>query len=272
MQLTRVTKENLEYFRAYLPIENVTPKQEALVFITEDGFSCAAALVSGADREAALDWIFVHPEYRRKGIGSTFLKKMENLLKEETSVFSASYPAGAEGMDDFLVQNGYLLTEGGNVYTVPLASLRKDPEAQKFKNMAGKLEVYTLASLNKEERLAVSAFLEEQFGEQAALFRYHPNLSFAAFDVMRCVNAVILIVPEQDRKSLFISALTGKGNSGTWAALGKALQNAEQEKEYEDYRIRYISTDEGIDRLSERIRNRVQDMEVSQIRYAVKIL
>lgn len=272
MKLTRVSKENLEYFRAYLPIENITSAQEALLFLSEDGHSCAAALVSGTDGETALDWFFVHPRYRRKGIGSTFLKSMENLLKEETDFFSISYPAGVEGMDAFLVRNGYFLTAGDNVYTIPLASLRKDPDAQKFKYMAGKLEVCTLASLNTEERAEVFAFLEEQFGEQARFFRCNPDLSLAAFDIMRCVCAVILIMPEPETKTLFISALTGKEQSATWAVLGNALQIVEKEKKYEDYLVRYISADEGVERLSERFRNRVRETEVSQMRYAVKVL
>ncbi len=272
MQLTRVTKKNLEYFRAYLPLGHITTQQEALGFMTEDGYPCALALISGAGGKAGLDWIFVHPEYRRKGLGSAFLKEMENLLTGVTDVLSASYPAEVVGMDDFLVQNGYLLTEGDIVYTVPLASLCKEPEAKQVKRMAQTQEVSTLVSLNTEERLAVFTFLEDQIGEQAILFRCKPELSFAAFDAMRHVSGAILILPEPDTKTLFISALVGKGGSGAWAVLGKALESVEREKEYQDYRIQYISTNEGIDRLSERIRSRVQGTQISQIRYALKVI
>ncbi len=272
MQVTRITNDNLEYFRVYLPPGRITPRQEALGLITEDGYPCAAALLSGENGDAALDWFFVHPEYRRKGVGSEFLTKIESLLEGETDVFTVSYPVVTEGMDDFLYQNRYLLTEGDSVYTVPLASIRKEPEAKRIKNMAEKQEVRTLTSLNEEERAAFFAFLDERFGGQAAFFRCDPKLSFAAYDMIGRVSGAVLITRQPELKTLFISALAGRGKAGAWGVLGKALQTVEKDSQYDDYRLQFISANERIDHLSQRIKDRIGETEVSQMRYAVKVL
>lgn len=48
MQLTRVTKVNFAYFRAYLPPGRITSEQEALGLISEDGSPCVAAQRTGS--------------------------------------------------------------------------------------------------------------------------------------------------------------------------------------------------------------------------------
>lgn len=271
MQLTRITKENLAYFRLYLPPGRITAEQEAIGLVKEDGFPCAAALISGMYGEAALDWIFVHPKYRRQGAGSEFLEKIQEILEGETETLTVSYPAKAEGMDDFFCKNGFLLTKGDAVYTVPLAAFRKEPEAAALKKMAEKENACAVSSLNQKEKTAFLIFLNDRFGGRADLFQCDPALSFGAFDSEGRVMAAVLIKKMPETKTLFISALAGRGKSASWIVLGKALRSVERKKVFADYQLRFVSGSKGIDRIGERISERIKETDVRQIRYAVKV-
>ena len=271
MELTRITKDNLEFFRPFFPQGQATPDQAGVGLIDDKGMPCAAAVLSGMDGEAALDWIYVHPDHRRRGVGSELLQKIEELLKKETDAFSASYPANLAGMDDFLMANGFFLTEGNIVCTVPLAELQALPEVKKLKKMAEKDDIRTLASLNKTERTAFLGFLGAQFEQEGPVFRCDPELSFAAFDGGH-VSGALLIERQDEVQILYVSALAGKGRTGAISVLGHALTKLEQEPELKDYLIQFLSENKKIDNLIDTIGDLVESMDVGYIRYAIKAI
>lgn len=272
MRLTRITEENQDYFHLFLPPGPITPEQEGLGILTDDGDPRGVALLSGTDGDAALDWFFVHPGYRRQGIGSEFLEKIEDVLRDGMTSCSVSYPAETEGVDEFLIGNGYFVTEGDCLYSVPLASIRKQPEAVRLRKSAANEDVRTLSSLNQKEREAFFAFLDNEFGGQAKSFRCDPELSFAAFDENRLVSAAVVMIQEPESKDLFITALASKDPTGSWIVLGEALSILEQEPEFRNSQIRFIAGSIEMDSIAQKIKERIQETLVQQIRFAVKAL
>ena len=272
MELTRITKENLEYFRLYLPPGHATPEQEALGLIADDGVPCAAALISGAEGQAAIDWLYVHPEYRRKGAGSTLLEKTENLLAVETDSLSISYPAEIPGMDELLDANGYLITEGDPIYAISLAELKDSPEVKTLKKMGEKGEACPISSLGEEEKESLLDFLEDELGPEANFLKCDAKLSMTLLDEKRRVISCILIQRMEDQETLFVSLLASRGSGQATAVLGKALQLVDSDPALQDYTIRFISNNEHIDRFVENLTADLPPADISYIRYAVKAL
>lgn len=272
MKLTRITKENLEYFRMFLPPGQATSEQEALGLITEEGVPCAAALISGADQDVALDWLYVHPDNRRQGAGSELLEKIEDLLRSETDALSVAYPDEIKGLDEFFTANGYLVTNGDAVYSLSLMELQETTESKALKKMADKEEVSMLSSLNPDEKAAFLDYLVENFGPEAHYFRCEPKLSLAAMDQNRQILAALLIATDDVTKTLFLSALASKGRDGAKAVLGRALRILETGGDYGEYSIQFVSGNPSIDSLMETISTRMKEVAVDHIRYGVKSL
>ena len=101
MQLTRITDENLEYFRPLLPEEGIDPWAEGLGVIGDDDRPCAAALARLEQDEIAVEWLFVHPEYRNRGIGSHLLRAMEVYGSQKAQAIRVSFPDAAEDLETF---------------------------------------------------------------------------------------------------------------------------------------------------------------------------
>lgn len=272
MELTRITKDNLEHFRIYLPPGHITPEQEAVGLVSDDGYACAAALISGEDTQAAIDWLYVDKEYRRIGAGTAFLEQMEELLKGEADSFCVSYPSDIEGMDEFFAVNGYLITDGDPIYSISLAELKDSHEARTLKKMAEKEDVRTLDSLNQEEREALFDFLEGEYGPEAELLRADFKLSLVTLDPKHRVNSCLLIENIGDDKTLFVTLLASKGGPKATAVIGKALTVIGDNKDFDDYMLQFVSVNENIDRLAESLGANLKDTEVDHLRFAIKSL
>ncbi|MBQ6441604.1 MAG: GNAT family N-acetyltransferase [Lachnospiraceae bacterium] len=274
MKLTRITKENLEYFRMFLPPGHATQDQEALGLLTDDDIPCAAALISGTNGDAALDWIFVHPNNRRQGAGSILLEQIENLLRKETDSFSVAYPGESAGLDDFFAANGYLLTDGDAVYTLSLSELQKGAEARLLRKMSEKESVSALSALDASEKMSFLDLLVEEYGPDAHYFRCEPRISVAKLDQKRRVSSALLIAQDDVSKTLFLSAMVSKDKTSTMAVLGKALRITEDDPAFADYRIQFVSGNGSIDNLIHAMSVHMdrKDIEIDYIRYGVKSL
>ncbi len=123
MTITRVEKENYEWFEPLLPEERADSGDQILGVIGDDGSPVAAAIISGQEKTAILKWIFVHPDYRRQGAATRLLWTATVNLRKQYHVMQASWLSDMEGIDGFLTDMGFYITKGDPVSIVPVKEL-----------------------------------------------------------------------------------------------------------------------------------------------------
>ena len=123
MTITRVEKENIDWFEPLLPAERTDSDDQILGAIGDDGSPVATAIISGEGMTANLKWIFVHPDYRRQGAAARLLWTAAVNLRKQYHVMQASWLSDMEGMDAFLREMGFFITKGDPVSIVPVKEL-----------------------------------------------------------------------------------------------------------------------------------------------------
>ena len=123
MTITRVEKENFDWFEPLLPEERADNGDQILGAIGDDGSPVATAIISGEGKTAILKWIFVHPDYRRQGAAARLLWTATVNLRKQYHVMQASWLSDMEGMDGFLQDMGFFVTKGDPVSIVPVKEL-----------------------------------------------------------------------------------------------------------------------------------------------------
>ena len=90
MNITKITEENIAYFKAVIP-EPLLARSNFKIGAIDNGTACGVLLADVAENEAELLWLFVDENHRRKGCGdllmSTFTDSVDK-LKTPISFFS----------------------------------------------------------------------------------------------------------------------------------------------------------------------------------------
>ncbi len=123
MTISRVEKENFDWFEPLLPEEQAASGDQILGAIGDDGSPVAAAIISGEGTTANLKWLFVHPDYRRQGAAARLLWTAVVNLRKQYHVMQASWLSDMEGMDAFLKEMGFFISIGDPVSIVPVKEL-----------------------------------------------------------------------------------------------------------------------------------------------------
>ena len=84
--LTKIAKENEEYFEDLLPEGGLRPGDHALGVFSEEEDPVAASVFRKEGNEVSLEWLFVDPDYRRQGIGLHLVGTAEELLSEKADI------------------------------------------------------------------------------------------------------------------------------------------------------------------------------------------
>ena len=177
-RLTRITKENEEYFRELLPEGGLKPNDQALGVFTEEEDSAAAAVFAREGKEASLNWLFVAPEYRRAGIGLHLLGTAEELMNKNTELIRLSYFDDVTGMEDLLQKLGYYTVSGNTVYRITPEDFADHPEYQKLQKMQMKKQPISLDGLLREERQKLLEALSKEYRGAELLRECDPAKSF----------------------------------------------------------------------------------------------
>lgn len=271
MEFTRITGENENWFSSLLPERVRDEDQEAFGLIGEDGAPVASAILSGKGGNAALTWILVHPEARRKGYGSLLLKALKNLVREETDHLCMHLPEGAEDLERWLSANDFLVTEGDPIYRFTLDSVLNSSWFAKCNEQESTGAVRPVSELNRTEAQALFDLLEAESGAEGLLLECDPAISFAAFDEKgRPVSC--LLTDSAVEGAYWITYLLNNGNPVTLANLFQDFAGEAAARKKENATLQFLAVEENARQLGETLLSECEGGTKQQLEYAVTVL
>ncbi len=125
MQLTRIEKENEEYFMHLCPEDLLTDDRLLKLGVIDDEEEPVSVCVTGVSKNLAnIMWLYTDPEKRERGAGTFLLDELLRLGEESgLEGIIVSYSSQDEDMDDFLSERGFLVGSDEKFYRVPISSI-----------------------------------------------------------------------------------------------------------------------------------------------------
>ena len=124
MELTRITDENAEHFKGLCSSEYLQNKNYIKLGAILEGEAVSACALGVDDDMAQIHWLYTDPGQREKG-GATFLMEQVMGLLEGLALdgIRVDFDAEDEGLDTFLMEQGFMVGEDRSLYRVPLTEL-----------------------------------------------------------------------------------------------------------------------------------------------------
>ncbi|MCR5748281.1 MAG: GNAT family N-acetyltransferase [Lachnospiraceae bacterium] len=125
MQLTRIEKENEEFFFPLCPEELLSNEYLLKLGVLDDDDEPACVCVAGAcENMAGILWFFTDPKKREKGIGSFMMDGFSDFAKEAgLDGIMVNFSTKDENLDDFLTEAGFLVGDDHYYYRVPISEI-----------------------------------------------------------------------------------------------------------------------------------------------------
>ncbi len=247
MKITQVGEKNRSCFRGLLPkAEAFLPKNHYCLGAVENKLPCGALIFTPGRFGVGVDWIYVDPEYRRRGVGKVLMKELEGILEgtSYTSVF-ASYSAETEERDRFFEAMGFGVFAQNNLYSVPLMELWRSKKVQRALEAETRCEIQ---SLREEPKLKnrFRSMLWESVGTWDFLDSSSPEFSFLA--TVDGKDAGCLIASEIDDRSLQVDFLWSREHDEMTgiALLTAFMKQAVETKPAVGTEISFVAENEGV--------------------------
>ena len=271
MELTRIEKENASCFEALLPPGWAPDDRAALGLVEDGGYPVAAALVSGGRGTISLDWIFVFPKVRGKGVGSELVFQIMDLFREEARYMTVHYLDLFPGVEALLRNTGFLLTEGDTVYTIPLQEAGKSPLAKKIRKEMLTAEIIPVSKLSEPQKGAFLEFLEKETGTTDFYLTCDPDRSFTAVDRLG-ISHSCLLTEQAGPEMTFLSLLLNRGPAMQAEHLVGYLLDLLSETDDTEGTLRFVAANESVERLMDQMMSDISGIERTELRRAVCIL
>ena len=177
-KLTRITKNNISWFLPLLPDEGIGRGECAFGVIGDDGAACASIVFRKEEDALSVEWLFVHPDYRRQGIGGNLLGAMDELFAGKADSIRLSWYEELEGFSDFLLKCAFFPGEGDPVYFLNLDGLKNSSEVRRIRGMMINDMTTPIGELSLEERKKFSDYLMAETGTDRFLSQCSREFSF----------------------------------------------------------------------------------------------
>ena len=210
MRITSIGNKNREYF---LEITGEMRKDQIGIGLTEDGYAIGAALISVDEYICNLDWIFVRPEFRRKGGGTLLVNSIVDTMKDiGFDSFMAFYSAN-DDITAFLEKNGFCCTPDSVIHTYKIEDVFR---AKNVCRLISKKPPENIIPLSRLDRMELNKLTDklEQLSYSDVLMEsgsYEPDLSFVERQEDGQLASVLLSKYEDD--TVYISLLLSFGIS-----------------------------------------------------------
>lgn len=133
-QLTGIGSENVAYFKHLMDTESAIDDQVAVGAVW-DNATVGMALFSTEDSTLFLDYIYVDPAYRKKGVASDILKGMQ---KEVAPMgchrMEVYYESSSDELDAFFNAMGFATVVDEKTYKIPASDFLASEFFQKIKD------------------------------------------------------------------------------------------------------------------------------------------
>ena len=134
MELTRIEKENIDYFAPLCPDE-ILHDDDLVRFgvIDDEGEAISMCAVGVKDTMAILKWIYTDPKHRELGAASLLMEKVSEIVRDTgADGIETAFLSEDMGLDDFLAEHEFLVGTDSRVYSVPLSELLYSPETDQI--------------------------------------------------------------------------------------------------------------------------------------------
>ena len=185
LEITVITSENKEFFRDIL-FEPRPLRDEVIsaLGVRNDGIPCATAVLSLHSKHVHLHSVYVEKANRKQGIGSMLFDYVRKYaLEKGCEVLTANYMHSDEGMEDFLLSEGFLLTGEPPVYVLSTEEILQKGRPEVLKKNVDLAGLRTFSKRDQKLEKIVSHFLEE---------RDFPSEILEASDFDRALSSCIL--------------------------------------------------------------------------------
>ncbi len=125
MKVTRITPENSAFFEELAP-EGLFEDDDLFLMgaISGDGTACAVLATGVYGNMAYIKWIYTHPDFRKEGAAGELLRFLKLLLrKSDVQILQVSFSDEDDDLEDFLEEEGFLINEDNEMYSVPVKDL-----------------------------------------------------------------------------------------------------------------------------------------------------
>ena len=202
MEVTRITKNNIEAFQDLFP-EDFVFQEDVLAFGTvsdkREGVACM--LLSLHDRERVfIDWLYTHPDRREMGAASELLNTVTAFLQGmSVREVCITFPEEDGLLEFFLRDRGFLVGEVSDVYEIPIEELMYTEESEKLlSRVKNPLPLWSLE--NEGVYADLCELLEGRGIQRDAFAEASKEFSLAEVDESGRVTGCILVKDSGDEK------------------------------------------------------------------------
>lgn len=125
MQLTRIEKENREYFTHICP-DKILDDENLVKFgvISDEGDAVTACATAIHENMAVIFWLMTDEGFREQGFASFLLEQVEELIKDMgLTGMEIRLRNSDEDLDVFLADHDFLVGEDSRLYSVPIEDI-----------------------------------------------------------------------------------------------------------------------------------------------------
>ncbi len=248
MELTRINRENIKYFQAFLPEEPEEANMIRLGMI-EDETPCAAAVVrikGDEEKVAEITWLFTAPEYRELGAAHDLIEEVKDLIADSgVKKIYASYFENNEGIEGFLKAEGFTIEDREKVCAIRMSELEKLPGVQKLRALKYPQRVENIAKLLVKEKNLLKSFIYTTTGSGDYLNKNEDKLSIAAFEADKPVGVVVTNVSGDD--DLSIDLIYNTSSPSYMAGLLNQFVSAVEAADRMGNRIYFVAANDKIE-------------------------
>ena len=160
--ITRIAKENVEYFEPLMPGQSLDDYQLCVGAIA-DGTACGVCLFDFLGGALILDYIYVAKKFRRNGIASKMIISVKQLAENPGELpMHVSYSEAAGDLHAFFSNMGFLIFREGESYRVPAETFLSSEAFSKMMKIKAGHKVKTLSKLTKTEKLLFKGALYDE--------------------------------------------------------------------------------------------------------------
>lgn len=187
--IAKIGKKNWEHFSGILPPQDTV---EMALGLIEDGEPIGALSFSFEDDLIIIDSLFIAPDYRRSGAGTTLLNELTTIANQNSAIGIQMLFPQDDKLIAFFEHNGFFILPGDTAYSVSVAQLLISAEST-----LGKISpknIRPLSSLLSTERKQTQTLLYNAGydGNAISFMECNENLSFVVVDKNDMVYGLIL--------------------------------------------------------------------------------